>query len=324
MPRIFYLNKPENLPDYKQGKELHLVHTDIGWVEYLSQDHDIYWVEGISKELYTSLHQQSLDQSKNHFHNQDFVSLGLLKNLVEYKLENEFKLPIFTGTFANNSIKVTCGLSRFFAMAVCQVDSKDIKFFLQANKNFRPTELLNYRLVTSTQQAENLSGMGSINHILSMMPTHPYHITSSVIRDSVYNKNYNEQYIFLDHGRSAMEFWEKFMSGGLIDIDIHCDNVSSSLIQFDPKIWRVNYHIAPMGNFLYSDILHKFELQEDNKLHLNLYRITEPLILDYILPLVSKDSSWYHTQNKKIHLYETTQTNNGASRPIVTWPSFVK
>lgn len=325
MSRIFYLSKPDNLPYYQAGKELHVVRDDIGWVEFLTQvmDLDIFWIEGISEQTFSQIKNVALGHCARYFHSQDFVSLGLLKNLVDHKKENNFDLPLFA-RLSEGSIQVTCGLSRLFALAACQTKAKDIKFFLQTTKKSKFNNVINQQVVSTTKQAEQLSGIEKINHILTLDPAPPHYVLSSVIRESIYNKNTEEQYIFADQGRSTMDFWSKFISDGRINIDIHCNESELPLIRFNSNIWRVNYHVKDMGIFLYADILDKFHRQEDDKLHLNVYNITEPLEFEYMLPLVNKNNSWYHTQNKKVHLYETTQTSNGSEQPIVPWPNFVK
>ena len=325
MSRIFYLSKPDNLPNYRAGKELHVVRDDIGWVEFLTHnmDLDISWVEGIDEYTFNQIKTVALGHCARYYHSQDFASLGLLKNLVDHKRENNFDLPLFA-RLSKGSALITCGLSRLFALAASHVEAKDIKFFLQATKGSTFSNAITQQAVSTTKQAEQLSGIETINHILTMDTAEPHYIVSSVIRDSVYNKNPGEQYIFADQGRSTMEFWSKFISDGLINIQVHCNESSLPLIRFNPTIWRVNYHVEDMGTFLYADILDKFHKQADDKLHLNVYNITEPLDFEYMLPLVDKNNSWYHTQNKKVHLYETTQTDNGAEQPIVPWPNFVK
>lgn len=321
MIRVRYLNKKENPPNYQAGKELHVIHNNTGWVEYLS-DFDIRWATGISPELYEKWAKHCRTHIERYYHTKSTDSFGLIENLSKIRREHDFTLPIFAYV-DNNQQLITCGFTRFLANVINGIDPKDLKLFVQTPKTYKSKNFTKAELVTTTTDAEEISGISDVEHIIELSSEAVPKITSSVLRNTVYEHGKAHETTFANRGNYALEFWEKFIKNKLINIQIKCTEQSKKLIHWNPTIWNVEFEIVPEHSFIFGDILAEFR-NTTSILHLYVYDITQPLYIDYMLPLTHRHHCWFYTQNKKVHLFNTTNGPSSATWAVVDWPNFVK
>jgi hypothetical protein len=320
LPFVFYLNKKDNLPFYSAGKELHTVEYDRGWVEYLLETSDLYFIR-----LTTELIQQYnyiatlwietawIDQIPKH--------LSVIKQLSNTRLDTPFSLPLFAD-WRKGPI-FTCGSNRFTAEILCGTGPNQIPVFFQTEKGKRPPELSQAIAITSTEQAESIAQMQDIDYRLAFDRNVNPSVMNSVLRNSVYEAD-AEYKTFEEDGKVIVNFWNKFIQDKKINITVTCNENSKKYIKFNPHIWNVNFVFKQMAGFSFGEILSKFNQPDNQYLNLYVYDLCEEFNLAYLLPWTTTNSVWYHSVNKKINLFDTSRGAATACWPIVPMGNFVK
>jgi len=320
LPLVFYLSKPDNLPFYKTGKELHTVEYDRGWIEYLLQTSDLYFVK-MTESLIKKYQHVAMHWIESTWLNQNQKHLALLKQLSNTRLEQPFDLPLFTDWRRGEIF--TCGNTRFTAEILCGTLADQIPLFIQTEKGSTPEQLVDAQRITSTAQAEEVSGIQNIDYRLTFESCAQPVVITSVLRNSVYETD-SDYSTFEENGQFIVNFWQKFMHDGRINITVTCNESSVKFINFNPDIWNVNFVFEKMSGFSFGEILSKFNRPDNQNLNLYVYEPAHPFNLSYLLPWTTTNSVWYHTLNKKIHLFDTSRGAATACWPIVAMGNFVK
>lgn len=320
-PRVFYLNKQDNLPFYCAGKELHTVEYNRGWVEYLSQSSDIYFTY-LNQNLFQKFHQNPTQWIAAAWADQNLGHLSLLKQLCNTRLEKKFDLPLFAD-YNNECTTITCGNTRFTAEVLCGTEPDQIPVFFQTVKNHHFSELDQAFRITSTEQAEILVGIDKLDYKISFLQSDQPCVINSVLRNTIYDSN-SEYETFASDGQFIVDFWNKYVIDDKINLTITCDPDTVKFVEFDPKIWNVKYNLQKMHGFSFSDILNEFHHSTTNGLNLYVYDIKNKFNLLYLLPWTSSNSVWYHTLNQKVNLFDTSRGPATACWPIVSMGNFVK
>jgi hypothetical protein len=320
LPKVFYLSKKDNLPNYYAGKELHTVEYDRGWIEYLLQTSDVYFLK-LNNRLRADYHPTAKLWLETAWFNQDCKHLSLMNQLINIRLEQPFDLPLFTDW--RNGRVFSCGNSRFTAEILCGTEPEQIPVFFQVAPGHRPKELETAIPVTSTRQAEQLSNIVDTEYRLAFDQSSQPVVISSILRNTIYEADSNYS-TFEENGQFILNFWKKFVSDGRINITVTSNSVSQKLVHFNTAIWNVNFIQADMEGFSFGEILDKFNQPNDGRLNLYVYDITEPFDLCYLLPWTTTNRVWCHTLNKKVNLFDTTRGAATACWPIVAMGNFVK
>jgi hypothetical protein len=290
LPKVFYLSKSDHLPYYRSGKELHTVEFDRGWVEYLLQTSDLYFIR-LSNNLLKKCRDHAMSRLTDQWLKKDQFSLGLIKKLATVRFEQEFDLPLFAH-WQDPSI-ITCGTSRFTAEILHGIEADKIPVFFQTQKNQLPKELTNAMTVQSTQQAEELFPTDHLSYQLTFSSDASPVVMSSVLRDSVYNVDPDHsgtQESFIIQGQLTIDFWRKFTHNNRINITITCNKQSKQFINFDPTIWNVTFQSELMAGFSFAQILSKFNKPDDDQLNLYVYDISTTFDLLYLIPWTTTNS----------------------------------
>jgi hypothetical protein len=318
-PNVFYLSKSDNPPYYNAGKELHTVEYDRGWVEYLLQTSDLYFMK-MSDSLIDLYRPTTVEWIRLAWIGRDEKRLSLLKYLASHRISQPFDLPIFNN-WRQPSI-LTCGNTRFSAEVLCGTGPGQIPVFFLTEKGCRPPTLAEATSITSTAQAEEISNITSIDYRLTFSQTAVPHVITSTLRNSMFDTN--EAHSNFTDGKFIVDFWEKFTQDNRINITITCDEKSKQLIKFDTKIWNVKFQTNPISGFSFGQILGKFNQPDNDQLNLYVYSINTSFDLLYLIPWTTTNSVWYHTINKQVHLVDTSRGAATACWPIVAMGNFVK
>jgi hypothetical protein len=321
LPRVTYLSKNSNQPFYSSEKELHIVEYDRGWVEYLLQESDIYFVR-LDQALLDFYHCQAIDWIETAWRDQNPRYFSLLNKLCHHRMEKPFDLPLFADW--KQGPVLSCGNTRFTAEIVCGASPNSVPVFVQVPKGTpTPAALSQATAITSTAQAETLAGMEQVEYKLNFSQTDQPVVITSILRNTVFEADSGYS-TFEDDGNFILEFWKKFTRNGRINITVSCNPETQRHVDFNPDIWNVKFNFMPMLGFSFGEILAKFGKPDNDELNLYIYDIEKSFNLCYLLPWANINSVWYHTQNKKINLFETTRGGATACWPIVMMGNFVK
>jgi hypothetical protein len=320
-PKIFYLQKLDNPPLYNAGKELHTVEYHRGWIEYLNETSDVYYSSGLTEQQYRLFLPVALDWILKQYRNKDYKSLGLLKQLLSERLEQPFAMPMMSDLRIGN--RFSCGTTRFTASVLCGVDPAEIPVVFQVNKNQTDSRLGSAQLVSSTAQINQLADLEDKEFTLSFSQDSNPVVLSSTLRNSVYEE-FPTLDTFKDYGNNILNFWNRYTTDNRINIVISCDNATKSLIKFSEDIWNAEFCNLEHTGFGFGQILEKFGKPGPGQLNLYVYNIEEEFNLEYLIPWTHPNNVWFHTLNKKVHLFDTTRGPNSACWPIVAIGNFVK
>lgn len=321
LPRVTYLSKKDNPPNYYAGKELHTVEFDRGWVEYLLETSDLYFVR-LDDGLLDQFRHNAWDYIQNIWQDQSVKHFSLLNQLANIRIKQPFDLPLFVDLRAGPVF--TCGCTRFVAEILCGSQADQIPVFFQTAKGVRPPELETAIAVTTTHQAEEISGMDQCEFIMNMSQSLTPTVIGTVLRNTIYEAD-SDYSTFEEQGHFIVNFWKKFTHDNRINLTITCNPNVRSLIHYHENFWNVKFNFSDIHGFSFSEILGKFnEPNPNNELNLFVYDITQPFNLEYLLPWTTTNSVWYHTLNKKINLFDTTRGAATSCWPIVCMGNFVK
>ena len=320
-PKVFYIQKLDNPPLYNAGKELHTVEYNRGWIEYLNETSDVYYSAGLTDQQYQTFLPTALDWILKNYHANDYQRLGLLKHLLLERLEAPFIMPLMSDLRTGNIF--SCGTTRFTASVLCGIDPAEIPVVFQVDKNQTDYRLGSAQLVSSTDQINQLADLADKQFTIAFSKDPKPIVTSSALRNSVY-EGHLEAEVFTEYGTNILNFWSRYITDGRINIVISCRRETRSLIKFSEDIWNVEFSDLENTSFSFGEILGKFGERGDGQLNLYVYNITEEFNLEYLIPWTHPNNVWYHTLNKKVHLFDTTRGANTACWPIVAMGNFVK
>jgi hypothetical protein len=319
LPSVYYLSNSDRSPIYGAGKELHTIEYNRGWVEYLLQTSDLYFVK-MTDSLIKKYQPVATRWIELAWHNQNQKHLALLKQLANVRLEQPFNLPLFTDWRQGEIF--TCGNTRFTAEIICGTCANQIPLFVQTKKGVVPDQSVDMECITSTLQAETLSNIQNTDYKLSFAQSAQPVVINSILKNSVYETD-PDYSTFEENGHFIMDFWKKFIHDGRINITVTCNKNSVQFIKFNPDIWNVNFVFKEMSGFSFGEILSKFNRPDNQDLNLYVYDPLTLFDLAYLLPWTTSNSVWYHTVNKKIHLFDTSRGSATACWPIVPMGNFV-
>lgn len=320
--KVHYLNKKDT-EHYRAGKELHIVYHDRGWVEYLLEHVDLYWIPGMSRAMADHLKFACLEHIQTQWRQQDENALGLIQNLIFLRDQQSFDLPLFVWQGPDETL-TTCGKTRLFAEFFCRNDFSQMGFFLQTKKNFFPDFADNAVRINSTSQAESLAKIGHLDHRIAIEYQNQIPVVvSTVLRNSQYD-NATDGQGFRKIGSEIIKFWKRFTQDQKINITIHCSIGQQQLVNYNQNIWNISWIENNIPVYQFSEVMSHFYQPSDNQLHLILNPTDQCLMLDWLLFVVDLDHVWYYTKNKRLHLYETSQGPQSARWPIVAIPNLVQ
>jgi hypothetical protein len=319
--RVYYLQKLDNPPHYYSGQELHTIEYNRGWVEYLLDTSDVYYSAGLTREQYQKFLPVAVDFIINYYTHGDYRIISLLKHLAQSRLTAPFELPLFSDLRQGQSF--SCGSTRFTASVLCGVDPEQIPVIFQTEKNIADHRVGQAIPVTSTAQLNQLADLAHKEFSLSFsQESHPQ-VLSSILRNTIHEGD-PERNTFQEDGIDIFKFWQRYQENGRIKLTVSCSPHTRSLISFDPLVWDVTFVDYQHQGFNFGEILSKFGEKGPGQLNLYVYNITESFHLEYLIPWTNSNTVWYHTLNKKVHLFDTSRGSSSACWPIVAIGNFVK
>jgi hypothetical protein len=330
-PTIRYLKKFDHPPVIKRGRELTTIDYNTGWVEYMSTYCDVHYTAGISNPLIELLRRKLSDVRLIEYNQQrETTLLGFIKNLVDIRREVPFTMPFFGSCLNAGTPFLNCGVSRFMATLLAGQDLKTTPCIWQLPKGETREILGTTTLVTSTLHAEELCNLEQVEYVLGFDYNNGKPIIiNSILRDTVYDINtYGESTNakFINAGEDIMKFWDRHRNSetNKVKITVACDTVSRRLVEFCPDNWDVTFIDLETPDFSFAHVLAGFADSVKPSLTLELRGATERFLLEYLVPLVDKTKVWFHTQDKKLNLIDTTKGPDSATWPIAVWGNLVK
>jgi hypothetical protein len=311
--KIFYT---KNANDPLNG--LHIVNLNFGWVEYLQQHgQTIFYASGITNGLNQQWQQQVKQSLSNNFHTRNSPFFGLLKKLVQTRTNTNFSMPLFaTG---NNSV-LTCGSTRFIAHSICHSPVDQIATVFQLKSGERLPSGVDAVQIQSTDHFNSLAGLNDTNYTIEFSTSGEPLVSTSLIHQLDYQLA--GQSNLINFGNSIFDFWQRFVQDNRIKITVSCADPKQ--ISYDPEIWDPEILYLPENIFGYGAIMKKFQESNDEKLHLwingNFHLTLEHLL---VWP-DNRGSCWWHTQDKNLHLFETTAGPQSVHRSISIIGNIVK
>ena len=315
-----YYNQNYN-PDLQIHNGLHTIDSNAGWVEYLQQWYQLVYTTDIGQHNYQNW-KSTLRQNLVNFYleNNDARFLGFLKKLAYIRTEQPFDIPIFAVKNNYQDI-VTCGNTRLISNVLCGQPSNNIPTVFQLSKDFDIGTLTDPVIITSTRQFEE-KFVPHKNYSIHFTSTTPPCVSSSILTETPFDTA--DSSFYMDSGQTILNFWKKFQTNGQIKIVIHTRPETKKLINFSTKYWSVEFAELDPVDFSFYPLLDKLKNNRDQQLHLYVYNIETSFDLAFLIPWIESGSCWYHTQNKKVHLVDTTRGTGSESRPIKMIGNFVK
>lgn len=297
---------------------LHIINPNIGWVEYLHQNNqEVYYTTGITKNLYLRWCQSNEEQLVNNFHKRNSPFYGLLKNLVQIRIDTNFLMPLFaTG---DHSV-ITCGSTRFAAHQLCNSSPDQIAVVFLLNPGEKlPTDITAER-IQSTEHFDLIAKLTDTNYTIDFNTNGPPRVSSSVVHQLDYQVG--GQTKLVNQGNSIFDFWQRFTHENKIKITVSCTNPDQ--ITYNPSLWNVEILRLQENSFGYGAVMQKFQEPSDGKLHV---WINGNYHLDLEQLLVWPDNRgacWWQTQDKNLHMFETTAGPQSVHRTISIIGNIVK
>ncbi len=193
-PLVRYIQKTDNLPSYRSGRELHITEFDRGWVEYLNESCDVYYTKGIPSSIYDAWkHEYVANFMMSRLFGTDdhaIHTIGLYQRLAkELFNDGNFIMPLFAD-MRNHQSPLTCGISRFIASVISGLPANEIKLVYQVEKN-SPNPIPSGTKLTSTNQASTMCELDDESFFLNFNSN--ANVVSSVLRNSIYDSNSLEE-----------------------------------------------------------------------------------------------------------------------------------
>jgi hypothetical protein len=328
-PTIYY-HKKFDRPDagIKAGRELITIDYNTGWVEHVQRTQDLYFYNTIDSETALNFYRNVVTaRLTGYLKNRDSEAVGLLRNLIEERQTKPFSLPLFA-SFDQAMPVLSCGASRFIASVLTGNDITDIPIVWQIPQGHAmPFE--SAIKIESTEHFEELCKLDDVQYRIGFVDTDT---VPRVINSSLINSKYDlaiggAKDALEKEGDDAFEFWKEFKDEetGQICITVSCDEQNQHLIEYDTNLWKVEFTALEVPDFSFMHILQKFAYYaDDHKLRLEIRQITQPMRLEFLLPMVRKSQVWYYTQDQRLCLYDNSHGPASATCPIGILPNFVK
>ncbi len=335
-PYILYRKKFDHEPAIKGGRELVTTDYQTGWVEYMLATSDLYWIVGLDPASVRDLVVTTTNCRLPYFLKENkILEIGFIKALIAVRREEEFTLPIFGNflkrdvTDKKNASFLSCGGSRFIANHLSGADLSGLSVIWQVEKGKKFIPPGDHVKITSTLQVEELCRIEDVEYSLVFSETGSRPIVSnSFIRATPYDLSTNNKKIdFEVLGGECMGFWLRFrnaINDNKIRITVRCSEDHRHLVEFDEDLWEVTFLDNEHKDFSFQYVLSKFASIHQSQLTLEVRGISSPFKLEYLVPMIDKNSVWYYTQDKKICMYDTTQGAASATWPITEWGNFAK
>jgi len=319
---VYYLQKLDNPPYYNAGQELHTIEYHRGWVEYLNTTSNIYYANGLQSELYQQLINYAVEKLTRSYLLKDSAVLGLIHQLSLVRLEQPFELPMSIWIHSTGCPEIACGATRFTASVICGVDPATMPVIFQVNKN-QDSDMLNYaQLITNTAEINCVAGLKDKEFTMAFTQTAVPHIMNMALRNTPYDIQAQSN-IFEMTGNYIIDFWNQFVTNGKINLIVSCSDSTRQLIKFSKDIWNVEFCELDHKSFGFGKILKRFGETSNGQLNLFVYDIAKEFNLEYLIPWTHPKNVWYHTKNKKVHLFTTAKGPASATWPIVPMGNFV-
>jgi len=311
--KIFYT---KNNNDPLNG--LHIVNPNFGWVEYLQQHNQtIFYARGITKQLFQYWQSLVNSQISKNFHKRDSPFFGLLKNLVQVRMNTNFSMPLFS---TGGAPVLTCGNTRFIAHTICNSPPDQISVIFQLKSNEQLPAGINAEQVQSTEHFNLLAGLTDTDYTIDFFTNGEPKVSRSVIHQLDYQPDGISN--LTNIGNSIFDFWQRFTQENRINITVSCADPTQ--LTYDSNIWNVEVVRLPEHVFGYGAIMKQFQEPRDKKLHLWIDRDFH-LTLEHLLVWPNnRGSCWWHTQDKNLHLFETTAGPESVHRTISIIGNIVK
>lgn len=311
--KIFYT---KNVNDPLSG--LHIVNPNFGWVEYLQQSNQtLFYAKGITKDLYQKWQALVNSQLSKNFHTRNSPFFGLLKNLVQVRTNTNFSMPLFA---TGNDSVLTCGSTRFIAHTICNSSPEQISVVFQLKSGERLPAEINAEQISSTEHFNNLAGLDDTAYTIEFLTNGEPAVSMSTIHQLDYQPSGLSNLVNM--GNSIFDFWQRFTHENQIKITVSCANPNQ--ITYDPSLWNVEILRLPENTFGYGAVMKKFQDANDNKLHVWIngnYHVD----LEHLLVWPdNRGACWWHTQDKNLHMFETTAGPQSVHRTIAIIGNIVK
>lgn len=311
--KVFYT---KNANDPLSG--LHIVNPNFGWVEYLQQNNQtIFYATGISNQLNQDWQSIVNRQLVKNFHTRNSPFFGLLKNLIQIRSTTNFSMPLFA---TGNDSVLTCGSTRFMAHTICNSPVEQISAVFQIKSGEHLPAGINAKQVQSTEHFNLLAGLTDTDYTIEFSTGGEPAVGTSIIHQLNYQPAGQSNLINI--GNSIFDFWQRFTHENLIKITVSCTDPTQ--ITYDPSLWNVEILRLPENSFGYGAIMKKFDEVSDGKLHLWING-NHRLNLEHLLPWPdTRGACWWHTQDKNLHMFETTAGPQSVHRTISIIGNIVK
>jgi hypothetical protein len=307
--------------DSKDGPSFRMTSNTQGWVEYLNTVGQVYYFSGLSQQTCKSKLQQLIANMPQYLKNLDNGDyLGWLNHLAHQRLHDKFILPIFGSVDSLTGLQyIQCGNSRVNACIMCGIPGEEIPMigFSASRKQLPiPSERL-----TSTEQFNKIFELENVDYRLTFgfEKTNPPEINfmNSVLRHTVYERPPEISSYYSAKTKDCIDFWKQFQTPDeKFELQIHCTPQTRSLI-IPSNLFDIEYIEKKSAEWelSYGMMLGAFNeksrnSQNESKLQLWLYDVTEPVNLELMIPWVTHEHNFYKTQNEKaVIIYGKNQSN---------------
>jgi hypothetical protein len=323
---MYYLKKFDN-GIIKRGRELTTIDYNTGWVEHMSTYCDLHYTAGISDQLIELFKTWHLDpRLTNYNRDREIITLGLVRHLVDIRREEPFIMPLFGSFIGTSTPDLTCGATRFTATILAGHDPGQTPCIWQLPKGETREILGPTTLVTSTLHAEELCNLEQVQYSLEFEYNNgQYKVGSNGLRGTAYDYfAYNTN--FVNSGESIVKFWDRHRNAetNKIKITVACNPHVRKFVLYSPEDWDVTFIDLESTSFSYVNVLTEFANSTDPHLRLEVRGVTEKFWLEYLVPLTDANKVWFHTQDKKLNLVDTTKGPAGADCTVSIWGNLVK
>ena len=284
----------------KIGSESKMVMIDYetNWIQFLQRyGYKLYYKQGIPAEIVNAIKNNTVLVEA--FLREDIRALGLIRELCIERGNGKFTLPIFAFD-DNERWSLTCGSSRALANRICGVpyDEYDV---IYVSRNLTPEG--NYKEIQTIAEFESMFEIDWMDYAIGLarIGEHDYHVTSSVIKHTVYDFT-DVTSRFGYSGERCYDFWSHFVNEKQqIPVTITCTKQAKDLIIVDP-LFDVTWDLQSSCEFSFKWMLEKYQKEGDATLYCLINAITEPFILHSLMPFTHRDYTGYHTEDKRLAL----------------------
>jgi hypothetical protein len=291
--------------DSCKGPSLTQISQTQGWVEYLNSKGRVYYLPELDSKTYQS-RQQILINRLQDCVNSDDGYIGWVSHLAQQRVAADFVMPIFgVIDLSQESTIVQCGNSRLDACIMCGIPFDKIHMIAFSKScDLVPPPA---KVIHSTQQFNDLFGLAQIDYRIVFKETTTSDIVflNSILRYTMYDTADQLQF-FRSADQECKNFWQKFQQeNGKFKIQIHGTPETKQYIG-QSNLFEIEYieRNSSDWEFSYGMMLGEFNKQSQIKdytprLQLWLYDVTEPVVIELMIPWMSSLYNFYKTQNEK-------------------------